>query len=107
MARTAADFDQFRFEKVQATTDEMMLPGALKYGGLPALASLCAWGELLVHNHQGTGSGHGLKAAYQAAAATEHLRMLPEKAAPEKAVEWLLAPSSSNAAPVATRGEGC
>ena len=35
----------------------MMLPGALKYGGLPALAALAAPGELYVHNHHGTGCG--------------------------------------------------
>ena len=67
VARTAADLNGFRFEKVRTTTDEMMLPGALKYGGLPALAALAAPAELYVHNHRGTGSGQWLKAVYQAA----------------------------------------
>src|SRR5262249_32304620 len=31
VARTAADAQQFRFDTVKAVTDEMMLPGALKY----------------------------------------------------------------------------
>jgi dienelactone hydrolase len=90
VARTAADFDQFRFEKVRTTSDPMMLPGALKYGGLPALAALCAPGELFVHNHQGTGSGQWLKAAYEAAGAVNHLARLSEKAPPEKMTEWLV-----------------
>jgi dienelactone hydrolase len=90
VARTAADFAQFRFDKVTTTDDEMMLPGALKYGGLPALAALCAPGELFVYNHQGTGSGHWLQAAYQSASASERLQRVREKAAPEQVAEWLL-----------------
>ena len=64
VARTAADINGFRFEKVAAIGDEMMLPGAVKYGGLPALAALAAPGELSVHNNRGTGIGQWLKAAY-------------------------------------------
>jgi dienelactone hydrolase len=90
VTRTAADFNGFRFEKVTKTTDEMMLPGALKYGGLPTLAALAAPGELYVHHHQGTGSGHWLKTIYEAAGAKDKLERLSEKAAPEKVVEWLM-----------------
>src|SRR5205085_2723157 len=57
VARTAADVNGFRFDKVRRVDDEMMLPGELKYGGLPALAALTAPGELLMHNQRGTGSG--------------------------------------------------
>jgi hypothetical protein len=90
VARTAADLDGFRFEKVRTTDDEMMLPGALKYGGLPALAALAAPGELYVHNHQGTGSGKWLTAVYQAAGAADKLHRSSEKVAAEKVVEWLV-----------------
>jgi dienelactone hydrolase len=90
VARTAADFDRFRFERIQATTDEMMLPGALKYGGLPALAALAAPGELFVHNHQGTGAGRWLPTAYKAAGAEDHLQRTSEKVSAEKAADWLL-----------------
>src|SRR5262249_2339691 len=72
VVRTAADFNQFRFENVHTVSDEMMLPGALKYGSLPALAALSAPGELFIHNHRGTGSGRWLEAAYQAAGVAEH-----------------------------------
>jgi hypothetical protein len=68
----------------------MMLPGALKYGGLPALAALAAPGELYVHNHRGTGSGQFLKAVYEAAGAKDKHQRVSEKAADGKVVEWLL-----------------
>lgn len=90
VARTAVDLNQFRFESVRSLQDEMMLPGALKYGGLPAFGALCAPGELLAHNHRGTGSGAVLKAAYKSSGKAEHLQGPAERMAPEKVVEWLL-----------------
>ncbi len=90
VARTAADMNRFRFDQVRATSDEMMLPGALKYGGLPALAALSAPGELYVHNHQGTGSGQWLTSVYAAAGAAKQLQREAEKATPVKVVDWLL-----------------
>ncbi|HEY7157919.1 MAG TPA: alpha/beta hydrolase family protein [Gemmataceae bacterium] len=90
VARTAADVNGFRFENVRTTTDEMMQPGGLKYGGLPALAALAAPGELYDHNHQGTGFGHWLRAVYQAAGALEKRQGPAEKVADEKVVEWLM-----------------
>jgi hypothetical protein len=90
VARTAADADQFRFEKVRAVSDEMMLPGALKYGGLPALAALAAPAELLVHNASGTGTGRGVKAAYKAAGAEEQFTHHGEKVEEAKVVAWLM-----------------
>jgi dienelactone hydrolase len=90
VARTAVDMDQFRFEKVRTTSDEMMLPGALKYGGLPVLMGLAAPGELLVHNHVGTGSGAWVKDVYKAAGAADRLQMQAPKADASKVVEWLL-----------------
>jgi dienelactone hydrolase len=88
--RTAADGNGFRFEKVRRVTDEMMLPGGLKYGGLYALAALAAPGELYVHNHHGTGSGPWLKGAYAAAGATDKLKRESDRAETAKVVEWLL-----------------
>ena len=74
VSRTAADLNGFRFENVKSTDDPMMLPGALKYGGLPAFAALCAPGELLLHNHRGTGTGQLVPEAYRAAGADAKLR---------------------------------
>jgi hypothetical protein len=90
VVRTAADLDGFRFEKVRKTADEMMLPGALKYGGLPAFAALAAPSELHLHNHHGTGSGHWVKAAYEAAGKNDRLTRSSEKAAADKVVGWLM-----------------
>jgi dienelactone hydrolase len=90
VARTGADFDGFRFEKVRAPYDEMMLPGAVKYGGLPAFAALAAPGELYLHNHSGTGTGHWVTAAYEAAKAADHLQRSSEKVGAEKVAEWLV-----------------
>jgi dienelactone hydrolase len=90
VARTAVDFDQFRFEKVRTTSDEMMLPGALKYGGLGALAALAAPGELLVHDHRGTGTGQWLNAAYKAAGHPDRFHHDADKMPPDKVVAWLL-----------------
>ncbi len=65
----------------------MMLPGGLKYDGLPALA---VPSELYVHNHQGTGSGRWLKSVYEAAGAMEKLQGSSEKMADVMVVEWLM-----------------
>jgi dienelactone hydrolase len=90
VARTAADFDRFRFEQVRETGDEMMLPGGLKYGGVAALAAVAAPAELYVHGHRSTGSGEWLKAAYAAAGAADKLQRNGEKTTPEKVLAWLL-----------------
>ena len=90
VGRTAADVHRFRFESVRTVTDEMMLPGALKYGGLGTLAALCSPGELFLHNKQGTSTGKIIKDAYQAAGAAEHFYRLGEKATPDQVVDWLL-----------------
>jgi dienelactone hydrolase len=87
--RTAADFHRFRFDTVSATSAEMMLPGALKYGGLPALAALSAPYPLFVHNHQGTGSGQWLKGVYELGQ-PDALRRASEKASAEEVVNWIL-----------------
>ncbi|MBY0231680.1 MAG: acetylxylan esterase [Gemmataceae bacterium] len=89
VGRTAADLDGFRFEAVKETTDEMMLPGALKYGGLGALAGLAAPHPLLVHNHAGTSSGKAMKAAY--GASPKALERHERKMDPEAVARWLLA----------------
>ncbi|HEV3203273.1 MAG TPA: hypothetical protein VGY77_02770, partial [Gemmataceae bacterium] len=88
--RTAVDMNQFRFDNVLTTSDKMMLPGALKYGGLPAFAALCAPGELFLHNHRGMGIGGYVRDAYKAAGQERHFHHQGDKASSEKAVQWLL-----------------
>jgi hypothetical protein len=90
VSRTAADLNQFRFESIKTSRDEMMLPGALKYGGLPALTALCAPNELYLHNTRGTGAEKMLQAAYRAAGAPARLQRHEERQAAEAVVGWLL-----------------
>jgi dienelactone hydrolase len=90
VAKTAADLNRFRFEDIKDTADPMMLPGAVKYGGMPAFLALCAPGEVLAHNHQGTGTGKLPQAAYAAARADDKLTRFAEKLDDAKVVEWLV-----------------
>jgi hypothetical protein len=90
VTKTAADLNQFRFENIKDTSDPMLLPGAVKYGGMPAFLALCAPGEVLGHNHKGTATGKLPKAAYDAAGAANKLTRHEEKLDDAKVVEWLL-----------------
>jgi dienelactone hydrolase len=90
VARTATDLNGFRFDTIWATTDEMLLPGAVKYGGLGAFAALCAPGELFVHNMRGTGIGQLSRAAYKAAGADAKLERSPNRVGADKVIAWLL-----------------
>ena len=90
VAKTAADLNQFDFANIKDTADPMMLPGAVKYGGLGAFLALCAPGEVLVHNHRGTETGRASRAAYEAAGAANKLTRSPDKLDPAKVVEWLV-----------------
>jgi dienelactone hydrolase len=90
VAKTAADLNQFRFETIKDAADPMMLPGAVKYGGLPAFLALCAPGKVFVHNHRGTASGRVPRAAYEAAGAADNLTRATEKVDDAKIVEWLV-----------------
>ncbi|HEY1187960.1 MAG TPA: hypothetical protein VGE74_09895, partial [Gemmata sp.] len=90
VTKTAADLNGFRFEDIKDTADPMMLPGAVKYGGLGAFLALCAPGEVLVHNQTGTGTGQLSRAAYEAAGAANKLTRNAAKLDPMKVVEWLV-----------------
>jgi hypothetical protein len=90
VSRTAADMNGFRFEDVKTPADSMILPGALKYGGMAAFAALCAPGELLLHNHRHTGTGQLVPDAYRAAGADAKLKREPLRLSGEKVVKWVL-----------------
>ncbi len=90
VARTAADWHQFRFEQIASMEDDMMLPGALKYGGLPVLSALAAPHEIFLHNLPNAAAALWLEAAYQASGQPGNLQRSQERAAPEKVVGWLL-----------------
>src|SRR5439155_20287496 len=44
ITRAAIDLNHFDFDQVKADSDPMLLPGALKYGGIYGFAPLCAGG---------------------------------------------------------------
>jgi len=90
VTRTAIDANQFDFDQVKTTSDEMVLPGALKYGGMASFAAICAPGELYLHNVRTSPRTDWIKDAYQAAGATDKLKLQTEKAPDEKVIEWLL-----------------
>src|SRR5262249_12094028 len=85
--RTAADVNEFRFDRVEKVGDEMMLPGALKYGGLFALAAGAAPAGIFVHAGQGAGSGRWLEAAYTASGRRDNLKRLSDKVRPQATLE--------------------
>ncbi|MBI1832053.1 MAG: hypothetical protein HYR84_11450 [Planctomycetes bacterium] len=90
ISRTAADVNGFRFEQVDNFDHEMMLPGALKYGGLLALAGTIAPHELYLHNTKGSGSPALLQAAYTAAGQANRLERHEAKSDAVAVVNWLL-----------------
>jgi dienelactone hydrolase len=90
VSRCAADANHFNFSNITKTDDPMMLPGALKYGGLDCLASLNAPTPLLIHNAEGAGLGKWLNAAYSAAGHPENLTLKTEKMEPMQMIGWLL-----------------
>ncbi len=89
VSRTVADAQSFSFSKVKSTRDEMMLPGALKYGGLGALASLSAPNEMLIQNptkeHR-----QWLESTYQASGAKDRLKLASKSLSATEQIEWLL-----------------
>ena len=76
-------------DAIKETGDPMILPGAVKYGGLPAFLALCAPGAVLAHNHRGTETGRLPKAIYDAAKAGDKLKRESERLDPAKVVAWL------------------
>jgi dienelactone hydrolase len=90
VSRSAADLDGFRFESVKDVNDEMMLPGALKYGGLLTLTATAAPHVMLLHNMKGCGPARFLDAAYQVAGASDRLVRRDEALDPAAVVDWLL-----------------
>ncbi|HEY8551048.1 MAG TPA: hypothetical protein VIL35_13915 [Vicinamibacterales bacterium] len=56
VARAALSLDGFDFDQVKSVDDEMMLPGALRYGGIPGIAALCTEGQTLLTNAPTSGT---------------------------------------------------
>jgi hypothetical protein len=90
IAKAAINADGFRFELLEKVTDPMFLPGAVRYGDIPALLALNAPGRLWV-----VGDDAELKAAkdaYAAAGKADQLTVAPKAGDADGAVEWLRQP---------------
>lgn len=84
--KTAADLNQFTFSKITSTSDPMLLPGAVKYGGILSFLALCAPGELLAHNE--ASADEFLAVAY--ASAPGKLTRSVDRWSDEKVANWLI-----------------
>jgi pimeloyl-ACP methyl ester carboxylesterase len=90
VGRTAADLQQFSFHTLTDVADPRMLPGALKYGDIPAFAALCAPDPLLVYNHQGLTRDPWPEYAYRTTQALHRLHRLAEPLEQREVIKWLL-----------------
>jgi hypothetical protein len=84
--RAAIDCHQFSFENVHETSDPMMFPGVLKYGGLPALVEYCHKAEMYLHDTHGTG--------IEACTKHEGLVVRAEREDSATIVDWLFRPGA-------------
>jgi len=87
VGKTSVDANRFKFEDIKSMDDENMLPGAVRYGGMPAFAALVAPHPLFVYNAEGAGSSDFPAAMYgETGAATRR----DEAIEPVEAVRWIL-----------------
>jgi hypothetical protein len=89
--KVAVDTAGFRFAKLNAFDDANFLPGALKYGDLPALIALAAPHDLWLAGEASEPPAI-VKAAYAAAGKADVLRLYGgnENEEAAAAVDWLL-----------------
>ena len=89
--RAAIDTAGFRFQKLKSIRDLNFLPGAVKYGDLPAMLALATPVELWLTG-EGAAAPELVAAAYKAAGAAGklHATEVPADKKADKAVAWLL-----------------
>jgi hypothetical protein len=88
--RAVADLRSFSFERIPEMTDPMMLPGALRYGGIGGLAAIGAPAPLMLAGVKDAVATElqPLTAAYEAAGAKVQYQREPLTA--DQAVEYVL-----------------
>lgn len=89
--RAAIDTGGFRFAQLSSYRDPNFLPGAVKYGDLPALLALSAPGRLWLAG-EGGGIPEVVRAAYQSADRSDHVQSYAGRR-PDVAraiVQWLI-----------------
>ena len=75
--------EQFDFNQVTDANDPMLLPGALKYGGIYGLVPLCDKGETRLVNARRTGK-------FALAGKARTVTLTEAKETPAALVEWLV-----------------
>ncbi len=92
--RTAVDTGGFRFVEVDSWRDAGFLPGAVKYGDLPGLLSLCAPRPLWIAGEDGA-VPDVVARTYRASHASRRVTSVDvdPSSAPDRLVDWLLAGS--------------
>ena len=85
--KAAIDTGGFRFASLEKLNDVMFLPGAVKYGDMPALLALGAPGRLWL---AGEGDAAAVKAAYAAAGRTDGVAVTGGSADALSVAEWLI-----------------
>jgi hypothetical protein len=81
ITRASIDFDGFDFDQVTSPSDERMLPGALKYGGVHGFLSLLTSGQTEIY---------AAPPARGKTPATPTVTVRQGEATPEAMVRWLL-----------------
>ena len=87
--RAALDTAGFRFVDLKTYRDPNFLPGAVKYGDLPALLALAAPGALWIGGEKGT-VPEIVAGAYAAAGQPESVAASVRQDMPDALVDWLL-----------------
>jgi len=80
--RAAIDLNKFDFDMVQQPSDPMLIPGALKYGGVCGLLPLCASPTLLCNARE--------NARFKAVAPRQGVTLTAEARSPQQMAGWLL-----------------
>lgn len=88
--KAAINADGFRFESLEKVTDPMFVPGAVKYGDVPALLALGAPGKTWIVADDS--DAKAVKDAYTAAGQGDRLIVAPKGSDADRAVEWLRLP---------------
>lgn len=74
---------------VRDTQDPRLLPGALRYGGVPAFAALCSPSELLVIAEDSQEWKRWTVSAYEASGALQNWSQRPGPISPDELLAWL------------------
>ncbi len=90
IARAAVDTEGFRFSQVSSYRDASFVPGAVKYGDLPALLALRSPHPLMILGEESLPDI--TTKTYSAAGAPENLLQLQGEKTNPKLIDWLLAP---------------